>query len=271
MTENTKITIMEKLKKNVIPGINLFEAILFTITTIIGVVMFIIPLVTDGSKQIVQDVITLLDIPLGILAATFLSKRSKLAPLLLAIDAILYGSANFLAGTIALGIVNAIITPILYLIAYIWIWPKQENEEVKGEIKTVKFSLWMGVLLVVGILLLSGIFGGVLPLIFKDAFIHDEYEPWLNNYKTWFDAFAATLMLCAVISSMFRLREAFYLYLTSNIMKIILFTTTISLGHTGDGLLLLLAVSYFINAIFGVLIWRDSKEIQLKEKSNKRV
>lgn len=262
MSEKTKITLLDKLKKDIIPGINLFEAILFSITTIIGIILFTVPIVNKGSSHISQDVITLLDIPLGILAATFLAKRNKLAPLLLAIDAILYGTANFMAGTIALGIVNAIITPVLYLVAYIWIWPKQEKENSNGEINTVKFSLKIGLFVIAGVFVISGIFGGVLPLIFPNSFNHDELnEQWLNEYKTWFDAFAATLMLCAVIASIFRFREAFYLYLVSNVMKIILFTTTISMGYSSDGLLLLLALAYFINAIFGILIWSDSKKI----------
>lgn len=273
---DTYVKILNRLQEDVFNGINLFEAVLFTITTIVGIIVFILQILLLDHKEsdlydIMGNVITLIDIPLGVIAATFLSKRNKLAPLLLCIDALFYGSANFIAGNIALGLVNAVATPLLYCYAFIWVWPKEIKDDTTGEIETRKLSIVSGFVVVLSIIIVSVLFGLLLPVIFDNAFTSTTYsdkDQWLNIYKTWFDAFAASLMLMAVISSVYRFRETFFLYLFSNIMKIILFTTTVAIGYPGDSLLLVLALAYFINAIFGILIWNQSEVFKLK-KANK--
>ncbi len=268
----TRRKIIKKLSKDVIPGINLFEAVLFAITTIVGCVLFSLTLTIwkDGSsssstKDLVGYVITLVDIPIGIIAATFLSKRSKIAPGLLAVDAILYGTSNFLAGNIALGIVNAILTPVIYFVALFFIWPR-ETKNGSMNVETRKLNYKSGLLLVLFVVILAIIFGFLLPWILPQYFHITNYkEKWLSDYKIWFDSFAAALMLFAVIMGTLRFRETFILYLISNILKTILFATTVIVGYKNDLLLLLLAVAYFINAVFGIMVWSQESDNYTKK------
>ncbi len=259
------ITVMDNLKREVIPGINLFELILFSFSTIIGITLFIltITLWSDSENQnTISNLIALIDIPIGVIAATFLAKRSKLAPLLLSVGALLYGSANFIAGQFALGFVNFIFTPIIYMVAFIWIWPKQE---VDGEVKTKKFNLTTGLIisgLAIGI---AVVFGVVMTLVNGIGYDNTTMPAWLITFSTWFDSFAAALMLMAVITSVLRFREAWYFYFTSNVLKIILFTSLIIYGDLASLELLVLAITYFINSIFALVIWRESEVVNISK------
>ena len=253
MQKETQVSLINKLKKEVIPGINLFETILFSITTVIGMILFLISVIGTGNnewKVITSNTLMLIDIPLGILAATFLSKRSKIAPLLLFIDALLYGIVNLLNSHYVLGIVNTIIIPGIFLIAYFTIWSKSKLKEVE----TKKLTIKTGSIILLSIILISMMFGFILPVIFDS--INNTYETeWLNKYNIWFDSFAATLMIFATISSVLRYRETWIIYMISNIMKIILFTMLLIMGEGADGLLLLLSLAYLFNTIFGLFVW----------------
>ncbi len=257
-------TIIKKLKSNVIPGINLFEAILFSTSTTLGIILFILSLTiwsSGGENKIVSNLIALIDIPVGVMAATFLSKRHKLAPLLLSIDALLYGSANFLAGQIALGVVNFILTPLIYMIAFFWIWPKQKI--IEGEVETRKFNLISGLLITGAAILIAVLFGVTLTLING---VETRYTwPWLNGFSIWFDSFAAAIMLMAVITSVMRLRETWYFYFTSNVLKIILFTSLIIYGDLASIELLVIAITYFMNSIFGMFVWKEAEVVNLNK------
>lgn len=262
---NSEIKFLDKLKREVLPGINLFELVLFSVSTIVGTILFLITLfyLDDSNSSALTNLITLIDIPIGVIAATFLAKRSKLAPLLLSIDALLYGGANILAKQFALGLVNFILTPLLYMIAFIWIWPKQSNND-GSEVITRKFNLKTGILIIGGAILIAVSFGVVLTLI-NNSNNTTELPDWLFIYSTWFDSFAAAIMLMAVITSILRFRESWYLYFTSNVLKIFLFTALIINGDTSSICLLVLAVTYFINAIFGMMVWRESELFELKK------
>ncbi len=265
----TNVTIMQKLKSEVLPGINLFESILFTIATIVGTIFFILSFTiwktNSSDNQLFSSLLALIDIPLGVLAATFLSKRSKWAPLLLSVDALLYGSANFFAGQIALALVNFIYTPIMYLIAFFFIWPRETIDPITKEVKTRKLNLLTGLLIVISIILVATIFGVVLTVLNNNE---PKYEhEWINNFSMWFDVFAATLMMFAVASSVFRFRETWYFYLTSNIIKIFLFSSLLIFEQDIASIqLLILALTYLINALFGLVIWRQSELKELKTK-----
>jgi|GEM_PF-3057102 len=118
--ENNKKTILSRLDKKIFKDFSLFEVVLFTIAVIVGCTVFVVMIFitkenkgTDKTKLYLSYALTLVDIPLGVVAATRLSKKDKYAPLLLAIDALLYGSSNFLVGNYALGVVNAVLTPLL--------------------------------------------------------------------------------------------------------------------------------------------------------------
>lgn len=264
---NSRTKILTILKKDLFPGINLFEFVLFTLTTLLGGILLIFTFTiwrdsnSITNKNIISYAISMVDIPVGVLAATFLSKRSKYAPGILAVDALLYGTSNFLAGNIALGVVNAILTPLIYLVALLYIWPKDTKVGSKT-VETRKLKLSSGSLLVSAIIIIAIVFGFALPNLFPKYFNPQEYVeyPWLRDFNIWFDSFAASVMLSAVIMSALRFRETFILYLIANLIKIVLFATTLSLGYMNDLFVLVIASSYFINAVFGIMVWSEESE-----------
>lgn len=270
----TEISVLEKLRKNVLPGISFFELILFSITITAGLILFIWQLtvsLNDSSetnvKTLISFLITLFDIPIGILAATWLSKRSKISPVLLAFDSILYGTTNFLAKNWALGIVNVFLSPVLWLFAFFYLWPKQDKENKDKEIKTKKLDFFSGLVIVGTIFFISTIFG------LTSMFLINSNNELIENkgfeqFQIWFDSFSATLMLMAVFMGIMRYRETWYLYFAANFLKIILFSVSISQGKKEDMLLLVIALAYFSNTIFGMLIWKDSIELKIFKNKN---
>ncbi len=255
---DTKITLLDKLKKEVFTGINLFELILFSISLVLSVIFFVVSLLTieSNSSEIAVMVIALIDLPVGVIAATFLSKRSKLAPLLLIIDAFMIGAANFLSHQYAIGTVNLIAVPILYFIAMVWIWPKETNEET-GEVVTRKLNIKIGLSILALTIMFALIFGDVIARLKSE----DAYE-----LAIWFDAFAGAITISATVMAVFKFREAWYFYLTLNIIKIVLYSSLVFSGKLANVQLLIIALTYFANALFGLLIWRDSIEVKLKNK-----
>lgn len=255
---------IKKLKRDVIPGINLFEGVLFTITSTLGIILFILSLtIWSGNagadwKTNTANLLTLLDIPIGILAATFIAKRHRLGALLLAIDAFLYGTANLLAGQFALAFVNDLVIPFLYLFAFFYLWPKwAKTKESTGEIYTHKMNLKSSLLIVGGVLLFSIAFGIFMPMITNS---YSTSKGTIDTINVWFGSFAAALMLIATIMVVMRYRENWFLYFISNTVKIILFSTIIITGYDGyQGyyLLLLLAIAYWINSLFGMFVWSE--------------
>ena len=257
--ENNKVTIINKLKKEIYKGFTLFELILFTSFSIIGVSVFLFTILSlhDASASIkVSYAITLVDIPVGIIAATSLSKKSRYAPLLLIFDSLLYGTSNFLVGNYSLGFVNAIATPILLMVAFFFLW-KNESKEKNKEIKTRKLDLKIGILLTFIVIIIAT----SLALAMHWNSINDD-DP-IIALNVWFDSFAASLMLAAVIMGVFRFREVWYLYLLANVLKIILFTINLSTGNSEDLMLLIMSSAYLINSIFGLFVWYDSKRISI--------
>ena len=253
MGEN-KITILTKLKKPIFKGINLFEIILFSLFSTIGVIIFILSIVNNSEISLsvkMSYIFTLIDIPLGIIAATSLSKRSKYAPLLLVIDALLYGTSNFLVGNISLGFVNAIITPILWIIAFFYFWKGNMKEEGR-EVETRKLNLKTGFVVVISVVLVATLLAIALHW---NSF---KTNNLINSINVWFDSFAAALMLAAVVMGMLRFREVWYLYLLANILKITLFIVNLSVGNNSDVMLLIMSSAYLTNSIFGLFIWYDS-------------
>lgn len=268
----SKVNFLDKLQKDVVPGINLFELILFSVSTTLGVIFFLLTLFlwSANSNDIATNVITLIDIPMGVIAATFLAKRNKLAPLLLSIDALLYGSANIIAHNYSLGFVNFVLTPFLFLLAYFWLWKSNKNEGT-NEVITRKLNLKTGILISALIIMVAVFFGIIMAGLGKHTEIDKGMPVWLFWFQIWFDSFSAALMLAAVIASVTRFREVWYFYFTADILKIILFGSLIINGYLANIELLILSLTYFTNSLFGMFIWKDSKVFNLNKNTDNEV
>ncbi len=256
-----KETIIIKLQKDIYKGINLFEIVLFSIFSTIAVLVFLYSILsTDKPSAKVQAsyIISLIDIPMGIIASTTLSKKSKYSPIFLIIDAFLYGISNFLLDNNALGFVNAIIIPLLWFFAFAYLWKGSVEKETK-KIETRKLNLSTGALLLFSVIVIST---SLALVMHWNSFNSNDPIVSLN---IWFDSFAASLMLFAVIMGVLRFREVWYLYLLANILKITLFTINLSTGNSKDAMLLVMSSAYLINAIFGLFVWTDSKKFDNKK------
>ncbi len=252
-------------RKRVIWGINLFEIILFSLAIITSIVIIALELNkvnfnNINSYVLASQIITLIDLPLGIVAAIALSRKWKWSWLLLSIDAVLYGSASLLTGNFSLGIIN-LLTPFIFSLTLIT-WKDFINENDEAQIKTRKLGILEGISLVISIIGLSILLGyGVTSL--KQVISNDDGNYFISSL---FDASAGILMLFAALMSVFRYRETWYLYLFSNTIKIIFFSLLISQGNYENILLLVIAITYFINAIYGNIIWWFSKKEHLIKK-----
>jgi nicotinamide mononucleotide transporter len=89
---------------------------------------------------------------------------------------------------------------------------------------------------------------------------------WLLIFNSWFDSFAAILMLSAVILGILRFREMWFLYFCANTIKIILFSIFIAKGNFDHASLLVIASGYFINSMYGMYIWSATRNKTTQNK-----
>lgn len=244
----------EKLEKNKKIKVNWIEIILFLFCTIASSYFIFANLDTNTW----DTYLIYADIFIGVIAALALSKRYRYAWILLLIDACFYGSVMFATGNYALAIVNVIIIPIILIFAGInW---KKEGFTKEKLIKTRKLNFWQGILLVTIIAILTiglGVFTGyiVIDLI---GVSNDD----IPIYQIALDAFSASIAVIAFSFSMMRYRETFFLYTILNTVKIIMFSLLLFSFGGQEGsekttlfISLILAITYFFNALYGIFMW----------------
>lgn len=235
-------------------GISWFEVALFAIAFISGTIFTF----SNTSGYQWYDWVLYVDILVGIVAAISLSKKWKWSWILLAFDAILYGSALIGQNLYVTGIINAIIIPFILSMTLIT-WRNHKSNE-SSEIETQKLNFKYGFLLSLFAILLTAGIGGLLTLIDKN----NTLELW----RVWIDSFLGVLTLFAFIFSIFRLRETWYIFFFANTVKVILFTTLLAVGDANTSpLSLILALTYWINAVYGLVIWRIGKKVEFKRKA----
>ncbi len=232
---------------NIFKTIKPFEIILFLISISLSTYF----LFRNGISNIAaSDWIIWVDLSIGIIAALSLSRRWKWSWLILAFDAILYGVAMFLTKNYAIGIVNMFLSPIILFFA-ILTW-KDYNTEFEKTIETRKINLTQGFIITFFIFLLTTLIGYITLEITDSKTNIGKTQDWLN-------AFAASITLFAMIASVFRFRETWYLYFLNNIVKIVLFSLLIWKSYDENIISLILAVTYFLNSLYGMFIWKDGE------------
>ncbi len=224
-----------------------FEIILFIISFSLSSYF----LFRNGTGNIKSsDWIIWVDLSIGIIAAILLSRRWKWSWLVLAFDAILYGVAMYLTGNYAIGFVNMILSPMILFFALIT-WKNHKNQ-FEQTIETRKVNLSQGFIVTFVIFLLTATIGFITVQITNSETQIEKSQDWLN-------AFAASITLFAMIASIFRFRETWYLYFLNNIVKIILFSLLVWKSYDENIISLILASTYFINSIYGMFIWKDGE------------
>ncbi len=248
----------EKTKKFFIKW-HLIEIFVFLLAIITGSYFTFI----NGTKDLKwYDWVIYVDIIVGILGAILLAKKNRYAWIVLTLDAMLYGSSFIGQGIIATGALNLFVVPVI-IVASAFTWKNNLQEGNENHIKTKKLSLKEGIIIFIIIILGILLVGMNLNYFFGDT---TSAHPW----SAWVDASITIIMLFAFLFSTFRYREAWYLFLFSNVLKIIMFSILLSnFGKTENisPLSLILAVTYAINGIYALYLWKDSQKTEFFNKS----
>lgn len=210
-----------------------------------------------AGKYNTWDLVLTFAAAIGIAGALMLSTKNKHAWIILLIEAILYGSNSFFAlGSFALGSINMFVVPVILVISHFFSWKGNSNGV---ELETKKLGSKDMAIVVSGVLVLTGALGSM--------FIYGFGAGSANNWIDWIDALMGSIMAIAFILSALRYRETFVVFLISNIVKVLAWTIVIGIDKdTSFATSLTLAWVYLLNAIFGLLIWKHSKETTLKSQ-----
>lgn len=306
MSETKKTNKKLNLRREIFPGITLFSLGLLIIAGVIGVILTIIELInfepsnstnlvlgflSQDTANLISTLIMLVDIPLGLLVASLLSNRSKWAPIGMGGETIFYAFAILLSQNWALFIANGIYTPLIWIYGY-FLWNKEEvqqtkeNSKITNEVKTKKLNLKSTLLVVGTIIFILILFGALLPLVLPKFFIgtktfmelnpggqgyntyvvNGEVPSWFAWFQIWLDAFLAAVAVVATTMAVFRYAETWKLFFISNFFKLILFGITIIVTNTISAMMFVMAVAYFANALYGMVVWNDSEEIDIFKK-----
>jgi nicotinamide mononucleotide transporter len=177
----------------------------------------------------------------------------------------MYGAVTFSNGALALGSLNLFVIPVLLAFSNIT-W---KNHKSKGDYKleTRKLNKQDGTIVIAAVIMLTAMLGTI--LVYADP----TSSP--DNWLSWVDGLMASIGLFAFVLSILRYRETWYLFMMSNVVKIIVWTLLIvgvgqSAEVTADNLasnvqLLTLAVIYLLNSIYGMIIWKHGKEEPLSD------
>lgn len=207
------------------------------------------------------------DIFIGVIAALALSKRYRFAWIILLVDACFYGAVMFATGSYSLGIVNVIIIPIILIFTgFNW---KKEGFTQQKLVKTRKLNFWQGLLIVGAIIIIAVGFGLFSAYVVIDLIGKED----VATYQIALDAFGASISIVAYLFAMLRYRETFFLYTSLNIVKIIMFSLILFAFTEPEGsdkttliISLIIAITYFFNALYGFFMWnKGSREILLND------
>ncbi len=260
-------------------------------------------------NSLIQTLIMLIDIPLGLFVASLLSNRSKWAPIGMGGETIFYAFSILLTQNWALFIANGIYTPLIWLYGY-FLWNKDEDllqdentAAVTGEVKTKKLnfnSLMVVIGTVVGI---SVLFAFLLPVVLPQFFVGTksfiqgpeagesvwnianytvidvtmsdgkivEMSKWFAWFQIILDAFLAAVAIVATTMAVFRYAETWLLFFISNTFKLLLFGITLIVAlPLASPMMFVMAAAYFANALYGMIVWKDSEEVDIFEKEKSK-
>ena len=177
----------------------------------------------------------------------------------------MYGMYTFFAlGSYALGSINMFIAPLIL----VWSHFSWRNHTKKGEntIDTRKLNAVEGASVTVGIFAVASALAAM--------FIYVDPNGDPTNWISWIDGLMGAVMLFGYLASALRYRETWYIFFASNVIKIITWTIAIALAQdmgtvAAYSTSLTLAIVYFVNASFGLIIWQKGKQQKLKDIADK--
>lgn len=255
---------------------------------------------SNDMSNLIQTLIMLVDIPLGLFVASLLSNRSKWAPFGMGGETIFYAFSILLTQNWALFIANGIYTPLIWVYGwFMWkdesILREEDEAAIVDEIQTKKLDL-KSLLIILGTLIgVSVAFGAMLPCLLPKFFVASKgfmilnpastavigfnvyiVDPasgipeWFAWFQIWLDAFLAAVAVVATTMAVFRFAETWILFFISNVFKLLLFGITIAVTNTASAMMFVMAAAYFANALYGMIVWKDSEEVSLFDKEENK-
>ena len=211
------------------------------------------------------DVIFTIAPVFGISGAMMLTTKSKHAWIPLSIEAVMYGMYTFFAlGSYALGSINMFLAPLILVWSH-FSWTKHSKKGATT-IETRKLNAVEGASVTVGIFAVASALAAM--------FIYVDPNGDPTNWISWIDGLMGAVMLFGYLASALRYRETWYIFFASNVIKIITWTIAIAMAQdmgtvAAYSTSLTLAIVYFINASFGLIIWQKGKREKLKDIAEK--
>lgn len=204
---------------------------------IITIICFLISLITGIlSNDILIGGLTLFT---ALLCAYFSSEGKRISYILGLINYLLIGYVSFKNHLYGLFIFGVIICPIIQIQGYIsWGKNLDENKNVKVREFTLRNSIIITLSCVLGSLILSYL----LTLI-------------PSQRIAFMDAASNTLNLCAVVLSILRFKECWWIWLINNVVDLFIWLITFISKGEGSFMLLLTAIAYLVINIYGIIKW----------------
>ncbi len=213
---------------------------------IITIICFLLSLVTGIlSNDVIIGGLTLFT---ALLCAYFSSEGKRISYILGLINYLLIGYVSFKNHLYGLFIFGVIICPIIQIQGYIsWGKNLDENKNVKVREFTLRNSIIITLSCVVGSFILSYL----LTLI-------------PGQRIAFMDAASNTLNLCAVVLSILRFKECWWIWLINNIVDLGIWLITFISKGEGSFMLFLAAIAYLVINIYGIIKWN----IEAKKNQN---
>lgn len=204
---------------------------------IITIICFLISLITGIlSNDLLIGGLTLFT---ALLCAYFSSEGKRISYFLGLINYLLIGYVSFKNHLYGLFIFGVIICPIIQIQGYIsWGKNLDENKNVKVREFTLRNSIIITLSCVLGSLILSYL----LTLI-------------PSQRIAFMDAASNTLNLCAVVLSILRFKECWWIWLINNVVDLSIWLITFISKGEGSFMLLLTAIAYLVINIYGIIKW----------------
>ncbi len=131
-------------------------------------------------------------------------------------------------------------------------WNKTLDEE--NNVIVREFTLKNSVIITISCVLGSFILGYLLNLI-------------PNQQLSWLDASSNCINLCGIILMILRFKEAWWVWLTNNIIDLIIWIILTIHGGEGAIMMLMVSIGYFLLNIYGIIKWnrKAKKDVTINE------
>ncbi len=175
----------------------------------------------------------------GLLCAYLSSEGKRSSYILGLINYLLIGYVSFKNGLYGLFIFGVIICPILQIQGFIS-WSKNLNKD--NNVKVREFTLKNSIIITISCIVGSLILSYLLTLI-------------PSQRIAFLDASSNIINLCAVILSILRFKECWWIWLINNTIDLTIWLITFISKGENSGMMFLVSIGYLLINIYGIIKW----------------